>query len=49
MNPPESTAAPTEAPQSMADLYLVPGVIGVIITIIVVGAILALLVTQERP
>lgn len=48
MNQPESTAAPTDAPPSTSDLYLVPGIIGIIITIIVVGAVLALLVMRKR-
>ena len=43
-----STQAPpaTQAP-SAADLYFVPAIIGVIIAIVVVGAVLALLVTKK--
>jgi hypothetical protein len=37
---------PTQAP-SAADLYFIPAIIGVIIAIIVVGAVLALLVTKK--
>ncbi|MCW4030704.1 MAG: PQQ-like beta-propeller repeat protein [Candidatus Bathyarchaeota archaeon] len=45
------TTAPTATPQpeSLADLYIIPGIIGVIITIIVVGAILAVLLMRKRP
>jgi hypothetical protein len=42
------TPQPTQ-PASMADLYLVPGIIGIIVAIAVVGLILALLVTKKRP
>jgi hypothetical protein len=42
-----STPAPTETPQSAADLYFIPAIVGVIIAIIVVGAVLALLVTKK--
>ncbi len=40
------TPVPTAAP-SMADLYFLPAIIGVIVAIIVVGAVLALLVTKK--
>jgi hypothetical protein len=42
-----STPVPTETPQSAADLYFIPAIIGVIIAIVVVGAVLALLVTKK--
>jgi hypothetical protein len=45
---PAATAAPTQTPQSMADLYFLPGIIGVIIAIIAVGAVL-LLALRKRP
>jgi len=47
---PAATAAPqpTQEP-SMADLYFVPGIIGVIVAIIVVGAVLSFLVLKKRP
>ena len=45
---PESTAQPTTAPPSMADLYILPLAIAILIAIIVVGAVLALLV-RKRP
>ena len=38
---------PTQAP-SAADLYFLPGIIGVIITVIVVGAVL-LIALRKRP
>jgi hypothetical protein len=41
-----ATPQPTQAP-SAADLYFVPAIIGVVIAIIVVGAVLALLVTKK--
>jgi outer membrane protein assembly factor BamB len=41
------TPAPTQAP-SMADLYFVPGIIGVIIAIVLVGAVL-LIALRKRP
>jgi hypothetical protein len=40
------TPQPTAAP-SMADLYFLPATIGIVIAIIVVGAVLALLVTKK--
>ena len=43
-----STPQPTQSP-SMSDLYFVPGIIGVIVAIIVVGAVLALLLLKKRP
>jgi hypothetical protein len=46
---PQSTNAPTPAPQSIADMYLIPGIIGVIITIIIVGAVIVLLLLRKRP
>ena len=41
-----ATPAPTQAP-SMADQYFLPAIIGVIVAIIVVGAVIALLVTKK--
>jgi hypothetical protein len=41
-----ATPAPTVAP-SMADLYFLPAIIGVIVAVIVVGAVLALLMTKK--
>jgi hypothetical protein len=47
VSPAAATTAPTQSPQSAADLYFIPAIIGVIIAIIVVGAVLALLVTKK--
>jgi hypothetical protein len=46
---PEATAQPTAAPASVADMYLLPGIIGIIIAIIIVGIVLALLLIRKRP
>jgi outer membrane protein assembly factor BamB len=43
---PQPTAAPT---QSVADMYFVPAVAGIIIAIIIVGFVLALLLLRKRP
>jgi hypothetical protein len=48
MEAPAPTAAPTPMPQSAADLYFVPAVIGIIIAIIVVGAVIVLM-QRKRP
>jgi len=45
---PAPTAEPTPAPQSAADLYFVPAVIGLLVAIIVVGALLAILLLRKR-
>ena len=42
-------ATPTTAPQSAADTYFVPAVAGIIVAIVIVGAILALLLLRKRP
>jgi outer membrane protein assembly factor BamB len=46
-NAPEAATPQPTQPASMADLYFVPGIIGVIIAILVVGAVLALLVHKK--
>lgn len=46
---PACTVAPTPLPLSINEAYFVPAVIGIIVTIIVVGAILALLLLRKRP
>lgn len=46
----EATPAPTQEPvQSMADKYLLPSVIAILVAIAIIGAVLALLVTKKRP
>ena len=45
---PTSTPAPTAQPQSAADMYILPGIIGIIIAIIIVG-IATILVLRKRP
>jgi|WetSurMetagenome_2_1015567.scaffolds.fasta_scaffold38596_1 outer membrane protein assembly factor BamB len=48
-NAPAATATPQPTqPASMADLYFVPGIIGVIVAIIVVGAVI-ILALRKRP
>ena len=47
-----AAATPTPAPTAASnagDLYLLPGIIGIIIAIAVVGVVLALLITRKRP
>ncbi len=46
--PEAATPQPTQA-QSMADQYILPIGVGIIVAIIIVGVILALLVTRKRP
>ena len=46
---PEATAAPTPEPANAADMYLLPGIAGIIVAIVVVGIVLALLVMKKRP
>jgi hypothetical protein len=48
MQEPEPTPTATPMPQSAADLYFVPGVIGIIIAIVVVGAVI-ILMQRRRP
>jgi len=45
--PAEHTAAPTETPASIADQYLLPATGGIIVAIILVGAVLALLLRKR--
>jgi hypothetical protein len=49
MEEPEATPGATPMPQSAADLYFVPAVIGIIVAIVVVGALLALLLLRKKP
>jgi hypothetical protein len=43
-----ATPEPTQPPASLADMYFVPAVIGIIIAIAVVGVVLALLLLRKR-
>jgi hypothetical protein len=45
----QATSTPAPLPESIADTYFVPAIAGIIIAIIVVGAILALLLLRKRP
>jgi outer membrane protein assembly factor BamB len=44
---PAATPMPTPEPASIADLYLVPGIVGIIVAIAVVGAIIILLLRKR--
>jgi hypothetical protein len=44
-----TTPAPSAQPESIADMYFVPATAGIIIAIVIVGAILALLLLRKRP
>jgi len=44
-----ATPAPTATPPTVADMYLVPGIAGIIVAILVVGVVLALLMLRKRP
>jgi outer membrane protein assembly factor BamB len=49
VDPAVATPAPTAAPvESAADLYFVPAIAGIIVAIIIVGAVLALLMLRKR-
>jgi len=47
MEEPAATPAPTPAPQSIADMYFVPAVIGLLVAIIIVG-VLVVLMSRKR-
>ena len=50
VDPAQPTPAPTEYPvESVADMYFVPAIAGIIVAIIIVGAVLALLMLRKRP
>jgi hypothetical protein len=44
-----STPAPTDTPLSISDQYFAPAIAGILVAIILVGALLALLVLKRRP
>jgi len=49
MQAPAATATPTPTPTSMADQYFLPLSAGMIIAIVVIGALLAVLILRKRP
>jgi hypothetical protein len=49
MQAPAATATPTPTPASMADLYFLPLSVGMILAIVVIGALLAVLILRKRP
>ena len=44
---PASTPEPTPMPESLADIYILPGIIGIIVAIVVVGAVLILMLRKR--
>jgi hypothetical protein len=49
VDPAPATPTPTAQPITpLADMYILPGIAGIIVAIIVVGAVLALIVTKKR-
>ena len=44
---PQATPEPTPMPQSLSDMYILPGIIGIIIAIVIVGAVLFLLLRRR--
>jgi hypothetical protein len=46
---PASTPEPTQPPASVADLYFVPAIVGIVVAIAIVGALLTLLLLKKRP
>ncbi len=46
---PQTTAAPTATPTSVADVYFVPAIAGLFVLIIVVAIVLALLMLRKHP
>ena len=44
---PESTPPPTEPPASVADLYMLPSTIGIIVAIVVVGLLLIMMIRKR--
>ena len=44
---PASTPEPTPMPESLADIYILPGIIGIIVAIVVIGAVLILMLRKR--
>ena len=44
---PQPTPEPTPAPASLADIYILPGIIGIIIAIVVVGLVIILMLRKR--
>ena len=44
----QATAVPVLAPVSQSDQYLLPGIVGIILAIVIVGVVLALLIIRKR-
>ncbi|MEM2968580.1 MAG: hypothetical protein QXJ76_04650, partial [Candidatus Bathyarchaeia archaeon] len=44
---PPASPEPTPTPASIADIYLVPGIIGVIVAIVVVGVVIVLMLRKR--
>jgi len=50
VDPAPATPTPTQQPiASVADTYILPGIIGIIVAILIVGVVLALLMIKKRP
>jgi hypothetical protein len=47
--PDTSTPEPTKVPLSTADLYFVPAIASLSVLIVIIGVVLAILVTKKRP
>ena len=46
---PTNTPSPTQASQSMADIYFIPAIACLLVAIIAVGAVLAILIFRKHP
>ena len=49
VSPAPATVSPTPTPTSVADMYFVPAVAGIIVLIVIVAVVLALLMLRKRP
>lgn len=48
MSAPEATPGPTQAPASLADQYILPGIAGIIAAIAIVGVVLAIITIRKK-